>query len=37
MGAILRSWQSPSSWQSEVWLKHGILLFGRGQLHRDRS
>jgi hypothetical protein len=35
MGAILLLWRSPSSWQSEVWLRHGILLFGRGQLRRD--
>jgi hypothetical protein len=36
-GAILRSWRSPSSWQSEAWLKHGTLLFGQGQLRRGRS
>jgi hypothetical protein len=28
-GATLPSWQSTSSWQSGVWLKHGILIFGR--------
>jgi hypothetical protein len=37
MGAILRSWQSPSSWQLEAWLKHGALLFGQGQLRRGKS
>jgi hypothetical protein len=35
-GEILLS-RSPSSWQSAVWLRHGILLFGRGQLRRGRS
>jgi hypothetical protein len=36
-GATLLSWQSPSSWQSGVWLRLGILLFGREQSHRGRS
>ena len=29
-GAILSSWRSLSSWQLEVWLRHGIPLFGQG-------
>jgi hypothetical protein len=29
MVATLPSWLSPSSWQSGVWLKRGILLFGQ--------
>jgi hypothetical protein len=37
MGATLLSWRSPSSWQSEVWLKHGILLFGKEQSLRGIS
>jgi hypothetical protein len=37
MGATPLSWPSPLSWQSEVWLKHGILLFGQGQSRRGRS
>jgi hypothetical protein len=37
MVATLLSWQSPLSWQSEVWLKLGILLFGREQSHHGRS
>jgi hypothetical protein len=31
------SWQSPSSWQSETWPRHGILPFGQGQSRRGRS
>jgi hypothetical protein len=29
MGATLPSWRSPSSWQLDVWLRHGIPLFGQ--------
>jgi hypothetical protein len=29
MVATLSSWQSPLSWQSGVWPKRGILLFGQ--------
>jgi hypothetical protein len=36
-GGMLLSWRSPSSWQSEAWLRHGIPLFSQGQLRRDRS
>jgi hypothetical protein len=28
--AMQLSWPSPSSWQSRMWLKRGILLFGQG-------
>jgi hypothetical protein len=31
------SWQSPSSWQSKTWPRHGILSFGQGQSRRGRS
>jgi hypothetical protein len=37
MGAILPSWRSFSSWQLEVWLRHGIPLFGQGQSHRAEA
>jgi hypothetical protein len=37
MGAIPQSWQSPSSWQSEVWHRHGTLLSGQGQSRHGRS
>jgi hypothetical protein len=30
-------WQSPSSWQSETWPRHGIPPFGQGQSRRGRS
>jgi hypothetical protein len=36
-GATLLSWQSLSTWQSEAWLRHGIPLFGQGQLRCGRS
>jgi hypothetical protein len=36
-GVMLPSWQSPSSWQSEMWPKLGTLLSGQGQLRRGRS
>jgi hypothetical protein len=34
--ATLLSWQSPSSWQSEAWPRHGIPLFDQGQLYHGR-
>jgi hypothetical protein len=37
MEATPLSWQSPSSWQSEVWPRHGTPLFGQEQLHHGRS
>jgi hypothetical protein len=37
MVATLLSWQSPSSWQSGVWLRLSILLFAREQSHRGRN
>jgi hypothetical protein len=37
MEATPLSWQSPSSWQSEVWPRHGTLLFGQGQSRHGRS
>jgi hypothetical protein len=36
-GETLPTWRSPSSWQLEVWPRHGIPLFGQGQLRRGRS
>jgi hypothetical protein len=36
-GATLLSRQSPSSWQSEAWPRHGITPFGQGQSHHSRS
>jgi hypothetical protein len=29
MEATQLSWQSPLSWQSEMWLRHGTLLSGQ--------
>jgi hypothetical protein len=37
MEAMQLSWQSHSSWQSEMWPRHGILLFGQGQSRHGRS
>jgi hypothetical protein len=37
MEATPLSWQSPSSWQSEVWPRHGTLLSGQGQSRHGRS
>jgi hypothetical protein len=36
-GVMLPSWQSSSSWQSEMWCKLGTLLSSQGQLRRGRS
>jgi hypothetical protein len=37
MVATPLSWQNPSSWQSEVLLKLGILLLDQEQLNHGRS
>jgi hypothetical protein len=37
MEATQLSWQSPSSWQSEMWPRHGTLLSGQGQSRHGRS
>jgi hypothetical protein len=36
-GTTLLSWRSPSLGQSEVWLKHGVLLFVQEQFLHGRS
>jgi hypothetical protein len=37
MEVMQLSWQSPSSWQSEMWPRHGTLFFGQGQSRHGRS